>query len=128
MDILNSYYCVYNQGKIVNCCWIPIHIGVHWNNEADKAAKSAGVLVLVHGQIMKNAIFLLFLSTLGHGSDKLPPWKVYQNCKFHRGSNAMAKISHYGEYALSSTLHASIYSTLIAIVLRDYNDALLCHF
>ena len=34
-------------------------------------------------------------------------------------------ISHYSEYALSSTL--SIYSTLIAIVLRDYNTAFLCN-
>ena len=34
-------------------------------------------------------------------------------------------ISHYSEYALSSTL--SIYITLIAIVLREYNAAFLCH-
>ena len=34
-------------------------------------------------------------------------------------------ISHYSEYVLSSTL--SIYSTLVAIVLRDYDAALLCH-
>ena len=34
-------------------------------------------------------------------------------------------ISHYGEYASSSTL--SIYSTLIAIVLWDYNAAFLCY-
>ena len=34
-------------------------------------------------------------------------------------------LSHYSEYAVSSTL--SIYSTLIAIVLRDYHAALLCH-
>ena len=32
-------------------------------------------------------------------------------------------ISHYSEYVLSSTL--SIYSTLIAIVLRDYDAAFL---
>ena len=32
-------------------------------------------------------------------------------------------ISHYSEYALSSTL--SIYSTLIDIVLREYNVAFL---
>ena len=32
-------------------------------------------------------------------------------------------ISHYSEYVLSSTL--SIYSTLIAIVLRDYDAAYL---
>ena len=34
-------------------------------------------------------------------------------------------ISHYSEYALSSTL--SIYITLIAIVLREYNTDFLCH-
>ena len=34
-------------------------------------------------------------------------------------------ISHYSEYALSSTL--SIYITLIAIVLREYNTAFLCN-
>ena len=34
-------------------------------------------------------------------------------------------ISHYSEYVLSSTL--SIYITLIAIVLRDYNAAFLYH-
>ena len=33
-------------------------------------------------------------------------------------------ISHYSEYVLSSTL--SIYITLIAIVLREYNAAFLC--
>ena len=34
-------------------------------------------------------------------------------------------ISHYSEYASSSTL--SIYSTFIDIVLKDYNVAFLCH-
>ena len=35
-------------------------------------------------------------------------------------------ISHYSEYALSSTL--STYNTLTAIiVLRDYNASFLCH-
>ena len=34
-------------------------------------------------------------------------------------------ISHYIEYVASSTL--SIYSTFIAIVLRDYDDAFLHH-
>ena len=34
-------------------------------------------------------------------------------------------ISHYSEYVLSSTL--SIYSTLIVIVLRDYDAAFLYH-
>ena len=40
---------------------------------------------------------------------------VYQNCKFH--------ISNYSEYVLSSCL--SIYFTLIAIVLKDYDYAFL---
>ena len=35
-------------------------------------------------------------------------------------------LSHYSEYALSTTL--SIYITLIAIVTREYNAAFLCHF
>ena len=34
-------------------------------------------------------------------------------------------MSHYSEYALSSTL--SIYIILIAIVLSEYNAAFLCH-
>mgnify|MGYP003691389517 CR=1 FL=1 len=34
-------------------------------------------------------------------------------------------ISHYSEYVVSSTL--SIYSTLVAIVLRDYDAAFLYH-
>ena len=34
-------------------------------------------------------------------------------------------ISQYSEYALSSTL--SIYSTLVAILLRDCNAPFLCH-
>ena len=54
--------------------------------------------------------------------------RVYQNCKFHDpqgwGSDVRhGHISHYNEYVLSSTL--SIYSTLIAIVLRDYGAAYL---
>ena len=34
-------------------------------------------------------------------------------------------ISHYSEYALSSTL--SIYCKLIAFVIRDYDAIFLCH-
>ena len=34
-------------------------------------------------------------------------------------------LSHYSEYALSSTL--SVYITLNAIVSREYNSASLCH-
>ena len=40
LDIYYNYYCVSNQDKIVNFCWIPSYIGIHGNNEADKAAKS----------------------------------------------------------------------------------------
>ena len=43
MDIFNNYYCVSNQGKIINFCWIPRKIGIKVKNEADKAAKSARV-------------------------------------------------------------------------------------
>ena len=54
--------------------------------------------------------------------------RVYKNCRFHDpqgwGSDVRCgHISHYSEYVLSSTL--SIYSTLIAIVLRDYDAAYL---
>ena len=41
---------------------------------------------------------------------------MYQNCKFH--------ISHHSEYVFSSL---SIYFTLIAIVLKDYDAAFLCN-
>ena len=41
LDILPIYYNDSNQGKIVNFCWIPSHIGIQGNNEADNAAKSA---------------------------------------------------------------------------------------
>ena len=38
-------YCIIiivsNQDTLVNICWIPSHFGIHGNNEADKAAKSA---------------------------------------------------------------------------------------
>ena len=40
-DILYSCYYVSNQSKIVNFSLIPSHIGIHGNNKADKAAKSA---------------------------------------------------------------------------------------
>ena len=40
LDILHIYYYVSNKGKMVICCWIPSHVGIHGNNEADRAAKS----------------------------------------------------------------------------------------
>ena len=41
LDIKYSHYYVSNQGEIVNSCWNPSYIGIHANNKADKAAKSA---------------------------------------------------------------------------------------
>ena len=38
-------------GKIINFCWTPSHIGIHGNNEADKAAKSAFDFVIVKFKI-----------------------------------------------------------------------------
>ena len=81
-----------------------------------------------------NAIFLfLFLSTLGHGSDK---WSLKQSSAkivnfitiedlgLMLGRGYM---NHYSTYALFSTL--SIYTTLIASahIWREYNAAFLCH-
>ena len=37
-----------------------------------------------------------------------------------------SNISHYTEYALSSTLSIYMYIILTAIVLREYNAAFLC--
>ena len=56
--------------------------------------------------------------------------RLYQNCNFHDpqgwGSDLRRyHISYYSEYVLSSTL--SIYSTLITIVIRDYDAAFLFH-
>ena len=85
----------------------------------------------------ENAIFLLlFLSTLGHGSDQVNSFVMMTKEGSTKIVNFMTPwawvlilrhghIWHYSEYALSSTL--SIYSTLIAIVLRDSHTAFLCH-
>ena len=54
------------------------------------------------------------------GSNKDCKFYYYQGLMLGRGY-----ISHYSEYALSSTL--SIYVTLITIVLRELNAAFLCH-
>ena len=51
LNVLFSYYYVYNQGKIVNFCWILSHTGIHGNNEADKDANSALVLEIVKFKI-----------------------------------------------------------------------------
>ena len=72
----------------------------------------------------ETALFLLKSSSLLPGIDQTnqvcsydDQARVYQNCKFNK--------SHYSEYAFSSSL--SIYFTLIAIVLKDYNAAFLYH-
>ena len=70
----------------------------------------AGVLVLGHGH--KSLIVKMHYFFKYSDDDQ---GRVYQNCKFH--------ISHYSEYLLSSCL--SIYFTLIAIVLKDYDAAFL---
>ena len=77
--------------------------------------------------------FKIFFFTPSHRSEKLKyivyddQGRVYLNCKFHdpgAGSDVRAwPYMSYSEYILSSTL--SIYSTLIAIVLRDFNAAFL---
>ena len=56
--------------------------------------------------------------------------RVYQNCKFMTPGAwvlmlGRGHISHYSEYVVSSTL--SIYSILVAIVLRDSNASFLYH-
>ena len=40
LDILYGNNYVSIQGIIVTFCWIPSHIGIHGNDETDKAAKS----------------------------------------------------------------------------------------
>ena len=51
LDIFYNYYYVSNQGKIF-ICWIPSHIGIHGNNEADKTAKSALEFEIVKFKIL----------------------------------------------------------------------------
>ena len=40
LSILNNYHQVVQKGKKVKF-WVPSHIGIHGNNKADMAAKSA---------------------------------------------------------------------------------------
>ena len=69
LDILFIYYCVFNQDKIVNFRWNPSHIGIHVNNEANMAAKSAlefetvkfkelGTVRIISGPVTKFDFFL----------------------------------------------------------------------
>ena len=64
--ILYNFYYVSNQGKIVHVCWIPRHIGIKGNNEADKAANSVLEFEIVKFQIpssdLKHFIKLYILS------------------------------------------------------------------
>ena len=75
----------------------------------------AGVLVLGHSHISENAIFLLLLFTLGHGSDKLSICVVMMTKErstkimFHNPVAVVlmlgrGHISHYSENVLSSTI------------------------
>ena len=86
----------------------------------------------------EDAMFLLlFLSTLGHGSDKLSikqnmtkegSAKIVNFITIGAGDHMIERgyISHYySEYAL---LSLSIYITLIAIVLGEYNSVFLCNY
>ena len=41
LSILTNYHQVVQKGKRVQFCWVPSHIGIHGNNKADMAAKSA---------------------------------------------------------------------------------------
>ena len=53
LDILYSYNFVSNEGKIVNFCWIPSHIGINGNKVADKVAKSAFDFEIVKFKFLK---------------------------------------------------------------------------
>ena len=41
LDTLESIYKILNSGKIIEFCWVPSHVGIHGNEEADRAAKLA---------------------------------------------------------------------------------------
>ena len=51
LDILNQHWLLSKQGKIIEFCWIPSHIGIHGNTKADKAAKDALQYDIVHYKI-----------------------------------------------------------------------------
>ena len=69
LDILFNYYNVSNQGKKVNFCWIPSHIGIHGNNEADELAKSALEFEIVKFKIPSTDLkyfIKLYINSLWH--------------------------------------------------------------
>ena len=75
---------------------------------------------LLHGMVHTNWIYTCSLWW--------PSW-IYLHCNFHDSGEEVFvlghdHISHFIEYALYSTL--SMYSSLIAIVVRDYNSVFLC--
>ena len=83
----------------------------------------AGVFVLGRGYISHIVKMHYFFNNPGIDLTKKvcsndDQGRVYRNCKFH--------ISHYSEYVLSSSL--SINFTLVAIVLKDYDAALLLSY
>lgn len=41
LNVLNQYYILTKQGKIVEICWIPMHIVMNSNTNTDKAVKHA---------------------------------------------------------------------------------------
>ena len=47
LKILKDHNRLINSGKSVTFCWIPSHVGIRGNEDADTAAK-AGLLSLIH--------------------------------------------------------------------------------
>ena len=60
LDILYIYYYVSNQRKIVNICWIPSHIGIHGNNEADCTVKIPSTHLKHFIKIFINSLWPIF--------------------------------------------------------------------
>ena len=54
-DVLDKMF-----SKKVNFFWIPSHIGIHGNNEADKAAKSALEFEIVQTLNIINSLWQIF--------------------------------------------------------------------